>query len=399
MAVTQGLGDGFALYNGVKFPNIDSVWTDKETYPYAYICYHVKRNRYELYFAKKWASGLEPGIVYATPHSSYLYGFGIMNDAEVYYLSGDSWAFYTSHSATGPAANRMRNNSPTWSNVTIYADSSLSSIYFAATTPIPLDGMQVIEWNGDPSGLTVTDGGYAIVADFANAESAICSVTGGGETSVADDFQKGTVGNGIVWNVKVSGSDMNVVSASSVEYEISGNTIPAGIGIISAGTGTYILAYTPAAEPETPKWTFNLRDFLSGMASAAASRGVLRREPIAYLYNGVQLPGLPEVEGYALIYAVVGVSPTSYRLLIMDFIPEHQDYIHVSTTYDQAYGTGNYAVYSISNNEWVHTDDKTVTDGTFAKGRWKWSNVDLSDADGNVALAASDPVPVYGGDS
>ena len=30
-------GDGYALYNGVKLPNIDSVWTDKETYPYAVV--------------------------------------------------------------------------------------------------------------------------------------------------------------------------------------------------------------------------------------------------------------------------------------------------------------------------------------------------------------------------
>ena len=39
---------------------------------------------------------------------------------------------------------------------------------------------------------------------------------------------------------------------------------------------------SPAAEPEQPAWTFSLRDFLSGIASAAASRGVLPREPIAY---------------------------------------------------------------------------------------------------------------------
>lgn len=55
---------------------------------------------------------------------------------------------------------------------------------------------------------------------------------------------------------------------------------------IADGT-IYLAASAPI--PVTA-WKFNLQDLLSGMAAAAASRGVLRRTPIAYLYNGVQLP-------------------------------------------------------------------------------------------------------------
>ena len=284
MAVTQGLGDGFALYNGVKLPNIDSVWTDKETYPYAYICYYVKRNRYELYFAKKWASGLEPGIVYATPHSSYLYSFGIMNDAEVYYLSGDSWAFYTSHSTTGPVASKMSNNSPTWSNVTIYTDSSLSSLYLAATSPIPLDGMQVIEWDGDTSGLVSTTTPYAykisdIVLNKTEMTNAVFCFTDGTtlNAGVLGENSSVTEGNGYI------AADW-IWSVSQANATQGGLTFPEiGLYVINV-SGAYVplLAYTPAAEPEQPKWQFNLQDFLSGAASAAASRGVLRRTPIAY---------------------------------------------------------------------------------------------------------------------
>lgn len=271
MAVTQGLGDGFALYNGVKLPTLPE-W-DKETYPYAYI---YKNSGYAGGYGLNCSAypvRTNNGVFWASSGSRYL-TFGLNSVGE--------WE----QGATATVPNSGNLFSPEvypiiWSEFDI-TDRNDDSIYLSSTSPLPLDGMQVIEWDGDTTGLTTTSGGYAMIADFANAGSAICSVMGGGETAVADDFQKDTVGDGIVWNVKVSGSDFNVVSASSVEYEISGNTIPAGIGIISAGTGTYILAYTPAAEPETPKWQFNLQDFLSGMASAAASRGVLRREPIAY---------------------------------------------------------------------------------------------------------------------
>lgn len=33
--------EGMMLYNGVELPNIDSVWTDKETYPYVFIVLHT----------------------------------------------------------------------------------------------------------------------------------------------------------------------------------------------------------------------------------------------------------------------------------------------------------------------------------------------------------------------
>lgn len=380
MAVTQGLGDGYALYNGVKLPNIESVWTDKETRPCALITF--ESNTYWLMIAKT-MTGTYDGI-YKRAEVSY-------TTYIQYVLPTDNPTYWKKTGSGDSASGIMSSMNPIWANTTIINAQS-GATFISATDPIPLDGMQVIEWDGDMTGLTATAGGYAMIADFANAGSAICSVTGGGETAVADDFQKDTVGDGIVWNVKVSGSDFNVVSASSVEYEISGNTVPAGIGVIIAGPGTYILAYTPAAEPETPKWQFNLRDFLSGIAAAAASRGVIRRTPIAYLYNGVQLPGLPEVEGYpkkAIVYNTSPFSQYGYWFIAWDADTvktagpaENPIFTEAKTSPVQ---------FKLTNDVWVEN-----TMASNAISTLKWCNHDIyATATGELSMSASEPIPVY----
>ena len=396
MAVSQGLGDGYALYNGVKLPNIDSVWTEevKETHPYAYICYHVKRDRYELYFAEKWASGLEPGIVYATPDSSYLYTFGIMNNAEVYYLSGDSWVFYTSHSATGPVANRMRNNSPTWSNVTIYADSSLSSIYFSATSPIPLDGMQVIEWDGDTTGLVNINNYYKVSDDILDPTRDFSFTLVTSNRAMFSGANKDMVDI-------IAGS---IVAYSTLLYSVYADNeygLEKGLYFVKDTNGNYLslLAYTPAAEPEQPKWQFNLSDFLSGIAAGAASRGVLRRTPIAYLYNGVQLPGLPEWDKekypYAWIHQFNTANPSYVLRIASEPIvykkPIYKDYYVYSMT-----GTG--CIYNINDGVWEIFRSDVAFDNYFPESDvlFSWTNTDIiNEEDGTIYLEASDPVPVY----
>lgn len=398
MAVTQGLGDGYALYNGVKLPNIDKVykaWTDKETHPYAYIIDNLKNDEYLLTLSSQEA--------YVDSTNSLMTGNGAMLIFKLT-AGSDSYSLYKSSQAFEHSYSYSKSNySFVWANHDILKD---STVYYSATTPIPLDGMQVIEWDGDMTGLTATDGGYAMIADFANAGSAICSITGGGETVVADDFQKDTVGDGIVWNVKVSGSDFNVVSASSVEYEISGNTVPAGIGVIIAGPVTYILAYTPAAEPETPKWQFNLQDLLSGMASAAASRGVLRRTPIAYLYNGVQLPGLPEWDVETYPYAVIAqnMDPVNNQYYAWLWCAKSPftwiKFLSKGYFKSNPSDKGIYCRCPIDGGtEWTaFVEEDTTESGYVASGansEGVWANHDVFDASGNVVLSASEPVPVY----
>lgn len=152
MAVTESSGNGFALYNGVKLPNIDSVWTDKETYPYFLV--------YSRFFESE---GLFYYVIFTTEPCFML------SDTTLYKSSGilwnlqagaDAWAggvtsAGSSSSGVGTALNLFL------ANYDVMLD---SDIFLAATSPIPLDGMTVIEWDGDTEGMTM-QGLYGLVTE------------------------------------------------------------------------------------------------------------------------------------------------------------------------------------------------------------------------------------------
>ena len=144
MAVTESKGDGYALYNGVKLPNIDSVWTDKETYPYAYSLYSDDYG---------WLMTLCPEKLWV--YQDHLYSV----EEQVfllYTISDGKWVLLNSYGAVDDnkyisTLDAVRN---IWCSVDLLYYSE-NTTYLSATSPIPLDGMTVIEWDGDTTGLTV----------------------------------------------------------------------------------------------------------------------------------------------------------------------------------------------------------------------------------------------------
>lgn len=165
------------------------------------------------------------------------------------------------------------------------------------------------------------------------------------------------------------------------------------------------------------------KDFLEGLAISAAchvlpARKVFR-EPIAYSYNGVILPKLPEWDREAYPYAVIYNRFMGINIL------------HVSSSkwigtgepffaYDEPFGekTVNESPclrfeikYEYEGNRvieyWGDTDADLLTqlgqmvdtdgDGFVDRGAESayWSNHDIIGADGTVLIAASDPIPIY----
>lgn len=365
MAVTQGLGDGFALYNGVKLPNIDSVWTEelKETHPYAYIMDNPRIPSIVVYF-------LEQPLVYNSTGKKCRVKDGVAVSMKAYIPSDGLWIFYDE------GEDRYSFSDPiVWASTDIFYESNSSNLYLSATSPLPLDGMQVIEWDGDTSGLTA----HPSKANYYKAATG--SVDAATAQAVLSD---------------------GTTSADGYLSE-DGN-----IYLYSDGTKyTSLLAYTEAV---APKWTFNLQDLLSGMASAAASRGVLpRREPIAYLYNGVQLPGLPEWDKETYPYAWIskGQYSNQYTLHISTGLVNYRSWgdkgtlfylypISVPISVQQAYLSED----ELDNGEWEFTWSKTYeenpVDSSSGFGLPIWSNFDvMNHYDSSTYLAASDPVPVY----
>ena len=122
--------------------------------------------------------------------------------------------------------------------------------------------------------------------------------------------------------------------------------------------------------------------------------GTVGREPVAYLYNGIRLPALPEWDREKYPYAVIiDASPLFIVFKVVDIAPE----VDASISFDPSLSSdANYI-------QWRY-DDETNTWGSMETGQVGssgslfstiWTNTDLYNADGSVFLAASDPIPVY----
>lgn len=157
MSVTKTSGNGYALYNGVKLPTLPE-W-DKTTYPYAIV---AKSDKYFLYLseAKNYANG-SSGCIGAGAYVCFTYDIG--STASAWTAAGSG----TLESDAGWAV------APFWSNQEIINQAD-SSVFLAATSSIPLDGMTVIEWDGDTTDLAVADDNYYRVA----GSVALAQVTG-----------------------------------------------------------------------------------------------------------------------------------------------------------------------------------------------------------------------------
>lgn len=130
------------------------------------------------------------------------------------------------------------------------------------------------------------------------------------------------------------------------------------------------------------------------------------RKPIAYLYNGVRLPALPESDKETYKYAVI----TIYISTGVLFKSTASLYVFKSYTYGRT-SDGDYAIHGADTLFWACDIDKTTMTAT---GEWvqnhpdtsevwigvsnqntKWANFNLRNEDGSIALAASEPIPVY----
>ena len=117
----EAVYNGYALYSGVELPNIDSVWTDKETYPYASL-FDMGEYGHVLYLTSVTPSVDED----STPMPSVNYS--------AYLASNGAWTLMN----TETDANTDIPFKPFWSNHDIL-NTSDNTVYLAASDPVPLD--------------------------------------------------------------------------------------------------------------------------------------------------------------------------------------------------------------------------------------------------------------------
>lgn len=129
-------------------------------------------------------------------------------------------------------------------------------------------------------------------------------------------------------------------------------------------------------------------------------RRTQEKQPIAYLYNGVQLPPLPEwdkeIYPYAVIYpyTTISANPVSgYKLRIAETLEYGQNDIGVNG-FDLGIGE-EYSSPDGSNGWGDRTEEQYTHWFPETSSHIVWTNTDLFYADGNLWFAASDPIPVY----
>lgn len=121
----------FMLYNGVKLPNIDKVWTDKEKYPCAYITY--------------WAGGNLYSVNLTTSRLVYNHREGTISNpggnlvATIYDVdeANNGYTLYMEEKASGGFY--PKDGYPVWVSEDII-NTADNSVYFAGSDPVPVGG-------------------------------------------------------------------------------------------------------------------------------------------------------------------------------------------------------------------------------------------------------------------
>ena len=116
-----------------------------------------------------------------------------------------------------------------------------------------------------------------------------------------------------------------------------------------------------------------------------------------YLYNGVELPALPEWDKEKYPYAVIiygnSLNPKSVTFYVSkEIVVQKPDYDGVKLVFERDYMKTTGTTYS-DDFAWGELKQPTSTSSPYINYAI-WANTDIYNPDGTLYLAASEPVPV-----
>ena len=362
------------LYNGVELPNIDTVWTDKTTYPYALItkygsdyCFLLSEIPFNLYDATVQTSD------------------GALTNAK-YGYAGESTDNKWKTVKTYTNIFSLAIGRPIWANYDIY-DSS-GTLYLAASDPVPVLAYPY----------------YVLVFDYGAKESDWYQV------HLYYSATAFTYDGSVVTNTETVFKQMYDDSIGAwTDYGELSEAVNLSSGLkdgvyqriytnhdILDGSGTVWLAadsVTPVGVSEN--W---LRSFKLGLSLGLCGNALpWKAEPVAWLYNGWIAPNFPESN---LPYRVITCTPD-----LWGGTPSYHLYLFS----DYQYATGDDGSRIISNigaaesymvsyfgEKWTVSKQSAVNGEVyFYQNLVHWTNFDIYNEDGSVYIAASEPTPVY----
>lgn len=280
MAVTTSSGDGFALYNGVKF--LKMLEYDKVKYPYAYLCVYDMSSAKEEYKGESMAElrlSSMPFTAYPAEDKAKFIGtfsqalyFGINGDqlaadnANIGFVDGE-WvlSFERNNMTTSATGAYITLSEITWCNRDLLNEDG--SVYLPTTDPIPIDGYTVMEWDGNTEGLEVANEVHYKVSEPFDTSSALAvysSITAPQTARVVcSEFARETEGKYYAWAVSFEGTP----AVCADNYDANGLYFckDEKAGVMSY---TSLFAYKTTRTP-----TYDRTAFLSGMAMGLTGKG------------------------------------------------------------------------------------------------------------------------------
>ena len=140
----------------------------------------------------------------------------------------------------------------------------------------------------------------------------------------------------------------------------------------------------------------------------AGQRGKKQKEPIAYLYNGVRLPKLPEWDKETYPYAVIGYmvnlkvaylfcGEVEFKISVGTLGSPDTVFLHPTATttiliYSYEHGQSGWTEIPPLKSEYAEYE---VVWSATPNNYFAWANHDVLNEDNTVYLIASEPIPVY----
>lgn len=123
----------YMLYNGVELPNIDKVWTDKETFPYAFIIFFAEYNVHTVFLCKN--------QLITNRSLSYIHGVGgtLYYDAYDVNETKDGFVEYQLNGADG-GVGLDDDNVLIWSSDDIVSERDMTTVMYEGSDPVPVGG-------------------------------------------------------------------------------------------------------------------------------------------------------------------------------------------------------------------------------------------------------------------
>lgn len=221
--VTESSGDGFSLYNGHKLLSLPDL-SSYSDYPYlslstqSFSAFNIPGEAVSLQLYSSPGYLYEGQVRYDGGTSYVILSYVTSQEGSDFYFNAfgvrvpvNSWGFVLSDTNAPGSYSTVE---PLWTSYDVL-DPSDNSVYMAGSAPVPLDGFNLIEWDGDFDDLISSFGYYAKLGDYFPASSGLAVFRDGDDLLLCSNFAATSEPSMSGWFVLSPAGDMVVAGIES----------------------------------------------------------------------------------------------------------------------------------------------------------------------------------------